>query len=668
MILKHFFSNRPISVKIGGCLALMGILAAGIAAAGLSSNDRLGTMVDATEVTTNIVVKMNQLSGRVDSLLAQAGWRQAAEAAKTDLTEARAIVEHLAELTKIDHNDLDNTLDELSNTIDELGQATMKASPAIAAMPALFTTFKTKIAPIDNAIFDQRKRIDELARKTPLDPEVLHAEMQKLHRMTDNSVALHDDFGALQAKTFAFLADSNPIKLQAVNAAVTAMQHDADSTDEGTARDIGGSLQAFGTKFSSLIGMLNKRQEIRAKARDQLSTIVSKVNLVGQSMREQSLQARQQGLALVVGTTVVAVLLALVLVYVATRLIARPIKSITTTMHRLAAGELDQRPTVLERHDEIGNMSKAVLVFYDSAIERIRLETVTERDRSAREMRQTCIEEMISRFRGEVQTALSAMSADAAQMQETSNELNVIARKSQFGTGEAGDAAVDASRNVGAVAVSAEQLAASIREIDERVVNTVSVIADATQRTIESNRMVATLADSASRIGEAVNLIRSIADQTNLLALNATIEAARAGSAGKGFAVVAAEVKQLASQTAAATQEIASQVQHIQASTSDAVLSIQEITNLIQSVDRTATSIAAAVTEQGAATVAISQNAQGAANGTQAVVGSVKNLSLVADQAASAATSVQGIAGAVALASSTLSATVDGFLTEVAAI
>jgi methyl-accepting chemotaxis protein len=224
-----------------------------------------------------------------------------------------------------------------------------------------------------------------------------------------------------------------------------------------------------------------------------------------------------------------------------------------------------------------------------------------------------------------------------------------------------------ASRNVGTVAAAAEELAASIREIDSRVSETVAVVNNASRQAGASNDKVSQLATAASRIGEAVNLIRSIAEQTNLLALNATIEAARAGTAGRGFAVVAAEVKALASQTAVATQEIAAQVGEIQLSTGDAVTAIDTITQLMQQVNTYTNSIAAAVSQQGAATTEISRNAQGAADGTQAVVGTMAGLSRVAGDATSAAIAVRDMAAGVAEASSDLDRTVERFLADVAA-
>jgi len=173
--------------------------------------------------------------------------------------------------------------------------------------------------------------------------------------------------------------------------------------------------------------------------------------------------------------------------------------------------------------------------------------------------------------------------------------------------------------NVQAVASAAEELVTSVREISRRVDEASQITNQAVDLGKKTNGIVSGLASSADRIGQVVSLINTIASQTNLLALNATIEAARAGEAGKGFAVVASEVKTLASQTAKATAEIASQIGTVQAGTNDAVAAIQEITTVINSINDIANGIAAAIEEQGAVTQEISSNMLTASNGVQAI-------------------------------------------------
>lgn len=188
-------------------------------------------------------------------------------------------------------------------------------------------------------------------------------------------------------------------------------------------------------------------------------------------------------------------------------------------------------------------------------------------------------------------------------------------------------AALSAQHNVETVAAAAEELTYSIREISQRVIESSRIAEDAVSHAQKTNAIVEGLNTASGKIGHVVGLITDIAGQTNLLALNATIEAARAGDAGKGFAVVASEVKNLADQTARATEEISEQINSIQTSTGAAVTAIQQISHTIKQISDISTAIAAAVEEQSAATGEISRNIQQAAAGTQEVAEAIDRMS-----------------------------------------
>ena len=206
-----------------------------------------------------------------------------------------------------------------------------------------------------------------------------------------------------------------------------------------------------------------------------------------------------------------------------------------------------------------------------------------------------------------------------------------------------------ASSNVQTVAASAEELAASVQEISRQVAESAHIAAEAAREAKATDATVAGLSEAASRIGDVVRLIGDIAGQTNLLALNATIEAARAGEAGKGFAVVASEVKNLAGQTAKATEEIATQISTMQQATTDAVGAIRGIGGTIGRMNEIASGIAAAVEEQGAATHEIARAVQQAASGTNEVSSNIGAVSTAieetGDQAAQVLSSANGLAG-----------------------
>jgi methyl-accepting chemotaxis protein len=182
-----------------------------------------------------------------------------------------------------------------------------------------------------------------------------------------------------------------------------------------------------------------------------------------------------------------------------------------------------------------------------------------------------------------------------------------------------------------------------------------------------TNATVAALSQAAGKIGDVVKLINDIAGQTNLLALNATIEAARAGDAGKGFAVVASEVKNLATQTAKATEDISRQIGEIQAATRQAVGDIQSIGQAIKSIHGTATEIASAVDQQGAATNEITRNIQEAARGTQAVAATIAHVTEAAEATGNAVAALGGATQSVSGQSDRLKGEVEGFVARLRA-
>ena len=274
-------------------------------------------------------------------------------------------------------------------------------------------------------------------------------------------------------------------------------------------------------------------------------------------------------------------------------------------------------------------------------------------------------EETVEKFRTQVGSAINKVAAAANSMKKTAvgmAEMVVDANGKADGAALASEAA---SGNVQAVAGATTQLSSSIQEIGARTSSSAQIATAAVEQATRTSAQVEGLAASAERIGEVINLINDIADKTNLLALNATIEAARAGDAGKGFAVVASEVKDLAGQTAKATEEISSQISGIQSETSDAVDAIRSIEKTINQVNEVISGIAAAVEEQGAATNEIAKNVERASSDTSEVSTNIAGVNSAVGHTGAAANEVLAAANQLSEESELVQSSIKEFLAHI---
>jgi methyl-accepting chemotaxis protein len=349
------------------------------------------------------------------------------------------------------------------------------------------------------------------------------------------------------------------------------------------------------------------------------------------------------------------------------RSITRPLEALAAVMKRLADGDTSARIPATRSHDEIGAMTRTVVVFRDNMIERERLAVVQSDANAAREQRSETIAIMIQQFRTSAEQALAMLRQSAERLENASSGLNDAADAVSAEARAAENSVGAASANVTTVAGSIEELAVSIGEIAAQTTKSTDVASRAVAESKRTANTTSELGAAANRIGEVIGLIQAIAGQTNLLALNATIEAARAGEAGRGFAVVAAEVKSLAAQTAHATEDIAAQIGAIQSATADAAQAIEQVSSIIDDMSEIAAAVAATVEQQNNAVASIAEGVHRAS--TEARTGS-EAMSRVAGASTGAratAAEVKALADALAMEAQNLQGEVRRFLVEVQA-
>jgi methyl-accepting chemotaxis protein len=329
----------------------------------------------------------------------------------------------------------------------------------------------------------------------------------------------------------------------------------------------------------------------------------------------------------------IAALLALGMTMVLVRRVTKPLRAVAETLTVLAEGRTDVEVQHADRHDEIGVIARTVGVFKNNRIERRQLEAerITA-EKQAMEQRKAELNQFVEAFRGKISGIIEQVLNSSGQFEKDARQLSVTAHSTAEMSSRSAGASRQASEHVRSAATASNELSQSIVEISRRVQDSNSVAADAVKQADATDQRMAELSAAGDRIGDVVKLITSIAEQTNLLALNATIEAARAGDAGRGFAVVAQEVKNLAGQTAKATDEISSHIVNMQRATGESVDAIKAIGMTIEHISEITTSISSAVEQQGTATQSIAHGVQAAAGGTLDVAENIERVARGAEE------------------------------------
>jgi methyl-accepting chemotaxis protein len=487
---------------------------------------------------------------------------------------------------------------------------------------------------------------------------------------------------AISAAISNFVARPDKAVASSANARIQMLKNSLSSLNSSDARivpkvaEIADQLKVYGATFATFVANTALIDQLSAKMSEAATAITqdAKVIKAGLLARQEALAGESATAARATGwfVTVLGIgglMLGALLAMMLGAGISRPMVAMCAAMRQLAGGDFAVVLPGLGRKDEIGEMAAAVEEFKQRAVARAEHDAAERetQNRTASDARSAELHRFADNFEAAVGVIVTSVSSSASQLESAAVTLTRTVEAAQDLSGRVASASEEASSNVQSVAAATEELSASVDEIGRQVQESSRIAAAAVQQAEATDARIVRLSRAAQEIGDVVKLITAIAEQTNLLALNATIEAARAGEAGRGFAVVASEVKSLASQTARATDEIASHIVGMQEATQESVAAIKEIGQTIGQISKIAGTIATAIEHQSIATSEIAKNVQSAAGGTHEIAESIMEVNRGATETGVASGEVLNSAQTLAVESTRLRQELDSFMANIRA-
>lgn len=615
--------------------------------------------------------------------------------AVTDFARTIGITRTLVAQYALSENDdvlktAQRSLDSLQDTIGAAGEA-YKGSAAdnriVKKLQGLADRYRSSVKATIEAINARRTNSTELLQSATELSTTVAAVVETLAHDANNVSALDDAirlmeaFHSSDASATRFLATRNPadadttrVDMQAMSRSFNALQaHHIDNA----------RIQRFLKAMAEPIKRYEKALAGLITATEQFASVTAERNAAADALLDAATQIRfvatEEQLGMVGGMMLTiasarlleyvasasVIFVGLILAFVISRSIVRPIQQLTAVMQQLAAGTIDVALPDVGRYNEFAAMAASVRVFRDNKIDADRLADENETERRNKERRARALQALNQRFEATATALTSTLRTAAASLKQNAEVMFATTTEAGEQSGTAKTVAQQASTNMETVATATEQLSASIEAISNSATRSSQLSTKTTEDAQSTNRAVQALAADVREIERVMSLIKEIAQQTNLLALNATIEAARAGQAGRGFAVVAGEVKALAAQTGTATEQIEAQISKIQFVTANVVAAIQDIITKIGEMNVIATHVAVAVDQQRSTTRTIAHNAQQALVSAVEVVRAVSSIEDTSAATKLEANQVLDAAGQLSQQSDDLHVEFDKFIADV---